>query len=164
MTNREELANRVIALRALRELITAEEASLRVELAEHFTLPGQREVGVINGHPAGNVQLIKGTSSWTIDNYDAWLAWVEKHHPDEIETTKGVRSSFTNAVMAKLRRGDPIVDEATGELIVPDGIAPKSSQPSLRVTPTKDAPVILLQAMGDLAVVLGLAVAGELEA
>lgn len=160
MTTREELANRALALRALKELVVAEELRVRAEMAEAFTLPGQREVGTINGQKVGAVALINGTSSWVVDDSSAWLRWVEENHPEEIVPT--VRASFTAAMIAKLKKGDP--DESTGEVVSPAGIVPKSSPPSLRVTPTKEAPGILLQAMGDAAVILGLAVSGELEA
>lgn len=160
--SREELANRALTLRALRELITAEEQNVREQMAQEFRLVGQREVGAIGGKAIGSVQLIKGTSTWTVDDSAAWLSWVEQNHPDEIVPM--VRPSFTTAMITKLRNGGAEVDEETGELEVPAGIVPRSSAPSLRVTPTKDAPGILLQAMGEAAVLLGLAVPAELEA
>lgn len=159
--SRQELVDRALALRALKLLVEAEEKRCRAELEIEFTDPGDRKIGKIAGRPVGNVQLINGSSTWAVADYEAWLAWVQKHRPDEIVDV--VRPSYTKAVLAKLAKGDALVDGETGELIVPDGIVPKHSDPSIRISPSEDAPGVLLQAMGDAAVLLGFAVAGEIE-
>ncbi len=158
--NREELANRALALRALRELITQAENEVREELAEAFQVPGTREMGQVGGRVIGSVQLIKGTSSWAVADYEAWLRWVKDNNPGEL--VEVVRPSYTTAMLKKYKDGGAMIDEETGEAIVPDGIVPKSGQPSIRVSASKDAPGIILQAMGDAAVILGLAVPAEL--
>jgi hypothetical protein len=160
--NRQDLTNRALALRALRDLVTAEEAAVRQQLATEFTLPGQREVGHLDGHITGTVQLIKGTSSWVVDDYEAWLQWVIANRPDEV--VPSVRPSFTKAILNQLKKDEAPVDHETGELEVPAGILPKSGAPSIRVTPTEDATKILLQLLGDHAVTVGLAEQAELEA
>lgn len=156
--SREEVAQRLLVLRALKKAITDAEAELDTSV---FSKPGQREVGDIGGRDLGSVQLIKGVSSWTVADQDAWVRWVQKHRPDEI--VPAVRTSYRDAVLADLKAGRTPVDEDTGEILVPDGIAPKSGQPSIRVSPSKDAPQIVIDALGDLAVTLGIAVRGELE-
>lgn len=164
MSTREELAQRVLVLRGLRMLVQAEENAIRAELDAAFHIPGQREPARLLGQDLGSVQLIKGSSSWKVTDPDAWQAWVEAHNPGEIVTTKTVRSSYTDAVLAKLKAGGAEIDEETGEAVVPPGIAPTFSAPSIRVSPSKEAPRIVLDALGDAAVLIGLAEHAELEA
>lgn len=164
MTTREDITNELLALTGLEKLIQQRKAELRAEAETVFTRAGQREIGVLAGDEIGNVQLCKAEPSWQVWDADAFLRWVKANRPDQIQTVESVYPAFTKQLLDSLKNGEPQIDPETGEYLVPAGIAPRSGKPSLRVTLAKSGPQTVLNALGDAAVVLGLAVPAEIEA
>lgn len=162
MSTRDEVVNGLLAVAAMKKVLAELDRQLREEAREHFTKPGQREPGEIAGQDAGNVQLTKPESSWMVWDDAAWTAWVKKNHPEQMVTV--VDPHFTAGMLERLKKSEPAIDKETGELLVPDGIAAKSGQPTLKVYPTKDAPQAVLNVLGDIGVVLGWVHQGEIEA
>lgn len=160
--NREEATTRLLILRGLADLVAAEITRTRQVAAELFTRPGQREVGELHGQPIGNVRLDKGTSTWGVVDPDAFLGWVRANRPDEVVVTERVRPAYQAAVLKHLQVEDALLDRDTGELEVPDGVAPKHGKPTLKVTPVAETNGVVLAALGDAAAVLGLAGPPEL--
>lgn len=163
MTDREDYASRLLTQAVVINLQTKANRDTREAAKAAFVKVGQREIGELDGQDIGSVQLTKARESWVVEDPAAFQAWVEKHHPEHIVTVEQVASSFKDHVIAACK-GEGMIDQETGELIIPPGIVPKRGQPILTVTPSKDAERIILRALGDAAVTLGLAERAELEA
>lgn len=163
MTAREDIATQLLTQRVILDLMREADGDTRATAKELFTKVGTREIGSLGDVDLGAVQLTKARESWVVTDAVAFQAWVEKHHPDEIvtETRQTVRSSFQKAIIDKAKAGN-LIDEETGEVIVPDGVVPKVGQPILTVKPSNEARAAVLVALGDAVVPLGLAVGGEL--
>ncbi len=152
---REELCSRLLAVRALKELIAAEETRLRTEVYELFTRPGQREAGTLDGQELGTVQLDRPSTSWQVRDRAAFTAWVEDTHPDEI--VRSVNPAFERSVLDRVKRDGGLVDEATGEVGMPPGLLLVQGSPTLKTRLAGDAKPTVLAALGESARVLGLA-------
>ena len=159
--DREQWAQRLLVQQVWMNLMSKANRETREAAKAAFTKPGQREIGDLDGHDLGSVQLTKGRESWVVDNPAEFQAWVSEHYPEHIITTESVASSFTSNVLAACK-GDGFIDRETGEYIVPPGIVPKTGQPTLVVKPSDDAEKVVLDALGDAAVTLGLAEPAEL--
>jgi hypothetical protein len=146
---RRETATRLIAQKViLDELIGADKAARLDAKAGDFDEVGVREIGKLGDLPVGTVQLNKGRESWVIADQRAFLAWVQENRPGEIITTPTVRTSYADAVKAACKKDGGVVDEATGELIVPPGVELREGDPTLTVKPAPEARAAVLEALG----------------
>jgi hypothetical protein len=133
----------VATLKALFDRFALLDRSVRDQLLA-ATVPGERLPAVLPGTSdvVGWVTRTKPTKTkptLRVTDPAAFLAWVAEHRPDEVVTPPPpppppplVRSSFTAAV---LEQGG-VVDTATGEFTVPDGlgwVTPEPAKSNLRV-------------------------------
>jgi hypothetical protein len=99
--------------------------------------PGDRNSAVLGGILVGAVTLANGRTGSAIADEAAYRAWVERTHPEEIETVTRVRPDFTDRLKAVARKlGEP-VDPATGEQV--PGLVVTQGDPYPMVTPAEDA-------------------------
>lgn len=68
-----------------------------------------------DGVRLGKVTKSGGKQTPTVTDEKAFLAWVQKNHPTEIETT--VRPAFRDKVLASAKTHGTAVDTTTGEVI-----------------------------------------------
>lgn len=105
--------DKVAALTAIRDALDGQIKDAKQEL-----LNFHQEHGLKGGAhtPWGDVMVVeKGKTISLEPEYDAW---VEDNYPDEIETVKRVRSSFTKAILARLVIvKDKAIDSETGEVM-----------------------------------------------
>lgn len=124
-----ELANKVITLAVLKNMVTRLDGEVRAAARESMT-PGDRKSGSASGQRIGYVTLTDPEGSWRVSDGAAFREWVREHRPEEIVTVESVRSSYEKAVLATG------CDEH-GEII--PGLSWVEPSPVLQVRPTKDA-------------------------
>lgn len=130
----QELANKAVTLAVLKKRVAELEAEVKAEISATMDR-GDRKVGKAGDAKIGAVTLTDPKAAYRVTNGDAWRAWVRDNFPDEITTVEAVRSSFETAVLG---RGG-VIDEATGEVTLPDGVALVEGVPVVQVRPEKDA-------------------------
>lgn len=145
--SRRDTATRLLLSRVVRDRLTEADKAIREQARTDFDMPGVREIGVIGDEQIGSVALTKGKTSWTVTDPQALLEWVKANVPDEVVTTETVRSSYVQAVLARAKNDGVAVDPFTGEVI--PGIECKTSEPSLNVKPSDDAPETIARALAD---------------
>jgi hypothetical protein len=113
------------AARALMAKVLAEEVASEVkrtrDALEPTIRPGGRVVGVLpDGTEVGAVVRGKRPVSAVVTDEAALLAYVERARPDEVVTTKSIRSTFRTWLLdeAKRQLTDP---EGLGEFVDKDG-------------------------------------------
>lgn len=161
---REDITTRLLVQKIILNLMQTADAETREEAKRLFTKPGQREVGELAGQDIGSVQLTKAREAWVVADEAAFIGWVARHRPDEIitETRQTVSPAFRKAILEAAKSGEVV--DSDGVIEVPAGIIPRKGQPILTVTPAKGVEALVLDALGDAAVTLGLVVRGEIAA
>ena len=132
--NAQEYANRLILLRVLRDKVDAADKALRSHWSEHLSA-GDRKATRAGSVRTGYVLVTDPKGSWRVTDGDALRAWVRQHCPEEIRTVETINSAWEKAV---LERGG-VVDEATGEVVAPPGIAYVQGSPTVTVKPDSGA-------------------------
>lgn len=116
------------AARALMAKVLAEEVAREVkrtrDVLEPTIRPGGRVVGVLpDGTEVGAVVRGKRALSAAVTDEAALLAYVERAWPDEVVTTKSIRSSFRTWLLEEAKRqltdpeGDGLVVDEEGEIV-----------------------------------------------
>jgi hypothetical protein len=147
-----ELAQRLLALRVIKDWVAAEDRRLREEAAAGLVV-GERVSGAIDpGDPdtlLGFVQLTKARESVGVTDRDAFTEWVAEHAPGEIVTIparEDVRASFVAAVCASVKaHGGWVTPE--GECVPVDGVEVTTGQPTVTVKPTAEADALVAAAL-----------------
>ena len=159
MTDRKALVARSLAEAQILKDLKAAQARTRAELAELFADAGEREVGLLLDHRIGTVELRAGIESWAVVDPDAFGDWVLQNFPDEAARVSSVevRSSFRDAVLAKCKSdGAFYVNEESGEVFIPPGVARRKGAPSLVERPDKHAGFVVREWLGEAAERLGI--------
>jgi hypothetical protein len=142
-------AARLLALRVIKDWITAEDRRLREEAAAEL-LVGETVKGLADpadkGSVLGFVQLTKARESWSVTDPDALLEWVEAVAPTEVVTTRQVRPAFIAAVLADCKSHGTWISP-DGELLAPDGVEVRTGSPTLMVKPTAEADYLVADAL-----------------
>lgn len=110
------------AVSQLAEAVKAADVEAKRRVLEEYG-PGDRVEARVNKESIGTVSVAKGRESFKVVDDAAFLAWVEEHHPGEVETVKKVRDGFRKNI------GQVVKD--TGE--VPDGVEPTVGDPYVSV-------------------------------
>lgn len=111
-----------------------------LEPAAREVLPvGSRIPVMLDGVLAGTVSRPKPTTRSSVTNEARFRAWVEENRPDQMETVRQVRSSFTDVVRKSVKEHGGIVDPQTGEVIPVPGVEASEGDPVVRVELTSDA-------------------------
>lgn len=143
-------ATRLLALRVLKDWIAVEDRRLREEMCAELVV-GERYSGLLD--PAdresllGFVQLTKARESAVVVDQAALLAWVEKHCPGEVVTTRSVRPAFVQALLGSVKADGGWIDPETSELLEVDGVAVRTGSPTLTVKPTAEADQLVADAV-----------------
>lgn len=82
---------------------------------------------------AATITYKYGPSSIVVNDPEAFLAWVEEHHPSEVEVIEQVRPDFTK----RFTNANGVLVGPDGELDVP-GIIVQSGPATVSVQPDKD--------------------------
>lgn len=90
----------------------------QVDIAKADTMALAKEVGVKTfTTPFGQV-TISSPSAGMVFEPKAFMAWVKKNHPTEIETIKRVRPAFESAMRERVEvQGSDFIDKKTGEVL-----------------------------------------------
>lgn len=147
-TDRKALATRTIVQAAIIKALRAVHDESRAELFELFEDAGEREVGNLAGQMVGTAALQNGRETWAVVDDEAFLEWVSEQNPREI--VSAVRESFTAAILAACKRdGGVVLDEATGEVGLPPGVAVRHGATSLVVKSEVDGAALVRSWLGD---------------
>lgn len=112
---------------------------LNPEAVEEMTI-GERLAAKFGGQVAAWVSLPNPAKRASVTNKAAFLAWVEKHMPAEVETVKVVRSGTQTSLLAAAKaNGGTWLNPETGEYVEIAGITVGIGDPSPRVELTEDA-------------------------
>lgn len=158
--NRREIATRLVIQKTVIDLLREANDIERAGAQTEFDEPGVSEPAKVGDTRIGTVLVGKGRETWKVTDPRAFLAWVTDTRPDEL--VQSVRESFTAAVLASCKKEGGWIDTDTGEISVPPGVARSTGDPILTVKPNEDARAAVLDALGDTAVELGLAVRAEI--
>jgi hypothetical protein len=120
----------------------ARKGPLKAEAVEEMT-PGERLAATFGGQVAAWVSLPKPATYAKVKNPAAFLAWMEKHHPEGVETVRQVRPETQKAFLdaAKANGGRWISPD--GEAIPVDGVEVTPGDPAPRVELTPDAAEVI---------------------
>ena len=135
-----ELQQKVLLLAELGKRVKAAEAAVK-ELLATVMEPGQTNRPQMDGRAVGSVAYTQPEAKVTVVRPDAFLAWVDKFHPTEVEVTVRVKPAFLSSLKVV---GGNVVD---ADLQVPDGVAAMAGAPYLAVRPNKDAGALLWPAI-----------------
>jgi hypothetical protein len=123
-------------LKVLGDEIAARLAIVKAAAQEAFTAAESTQAPAIlpDGTKAATVSLAGGGGkSATVDDADAFTAWVLRTHPGETETV--VRDGYRRKVLDAAKKAGRALDPVTGELIPGIGISDSKSYVSVRFSP-----------------------------
>jgi hypothetical protein len=106
--------------------------------AAHSMDVGERLSARVGGKRIAWVSMPTPATRASVDNESAFLAWVKKNLPDEVETTERVRPSTAKHLIEMMKAKGGWTDE-DGSLVPIPGIRVSTSDPSPRVELEDDA-------------------------
>lgn len=126
MTNLKDLAREEAALKALLDRVNSRLKAVRgltqeaLDAAEQATGTRQIAASLADGTTVGTISLTSPAKKPEITDEDAFLAWVKKTFPGEVERrfVTTVREAFVSKVLAEMQDAGEarVVDPATGEI------------------------------------------------
>lgn len=119
--------------------LAARNKTTRAEV-EKTLQPGDRKTAYIGDTEVGSVRLDRAKAGYRITDRDAFVAWVQEHHPDAIVMTPTVVPLWETALLK-----DPVSED--GE--IPPGIDWVEGRPTFVVTPNDEAAAVARTLLGD---------------
>ena len=138
MTDQHSTAAELALVKVLGERLKAARADADEQVAKWR--PKDRAAAVLpNDVEIGSVTLVSGRSKSRLADEAAFLAWVERVHPEQMETVTTTRPNpaFVERLMSAARQLGTPVDAETGEEV--PGIVVDVGAPFPQVRLTKDA-------------------------
>lgn len=135
-------ALRAAVLKALKDLIAAEETVARQDMAADFAVASEQlgdlksiVVKLPDGSKVATVSLTEGRTTWQVTDEPAFLAWVTDNFPSEVETVTRVRPAFVPAMQKMYTVEGDVVVGPSG--LVAEGVTVTAGAPftSVRYTP-----------------------------
>lgn len=155
MSARHDVAARLAVLRVLLAELTTARKAMECELSDLWH-PGDRNTASLpDGTAIAAVSLTKGRAEARITDEAAYRAWVEKTHPEEIETITRINPEFTDRLKAAARKLGTPVDAATGEIVPGLSVGQGDPYPSVRLADDAAALVTAAWQKGQLTELLG---------
>jgi hypothetical protein len=156
MTDRKALVQRLLALKAIDDLLVADIRKTRAELATHFTDPGEREVGKLHDQLLGTVSLVNGAETWIVVDEAAFQDWVVQHYGDRA-LIKSVDPIIRQVVLEACKQaGGVLIDKETGEIGLPEGVQQRIAAPTLKASTEKHAGWLVWQELDGALTQLGI--------
>lgn len=124
MTDRAEIASRLVREKAVLDLLTEHARETRAEATGVYAPGAADPVGDL-----GRVRMDKGRAAVRVVDERALLIWMEEHCPHEIVTTHAPNSAWVRAL-----DGAAWVDPTTGEVLDVPGVEMVPGSPRLVVT------------------------------
>jgi hypothetical protein len=134
------LAERVLLLNALRGRIDKLERQAKAALAQAIP-PGSSVKPLVEGEPLGSVSRTVTNTHATIADEDAFGAWIERHYPQHIQTTRVVvYPAVIRAVLdMSTEAGVPVGPGGECGELAPAGVKITESGGIMRAVPNRDA-------------------------
>lgn len=142
-----DLARRAVLESAVLDVLSEAYDETRVALRSGMQEGDRLKITADDGTDLGQVYVTspKGGGAYIYD-FSALMLWVEKHCPEYLVTTTTVSTTFRDRL---LRAGGEWLDEATGEVLTPDGMGTKPRPTgSLTVKPTEAATDVARRLLG----------------
>ncbi|MGH3518822.1 MAG: hypothetical protein ACRDQ7_15670 [Haloechinothrix sp.] len=135
MSEIQAVARAALALNALAGSVLDEQTSARAVAFHRLAVSGAERVRVKDddGEELGSVSLTKGRVSARVADQDAYMQWVAKRYPEQVETVQVVRSAFTERVLNTAKATGVPVDTETGEVI--PGVEVSDGSPGITIRP-----------------------------
>ncbi|TDD77708.1 hypothetical protein [Actinomadura rubrisoli] len=117
MSDSHDLAARFAVLKTLATRVSDAKKAADCEIRDGWA-PGDRNTAKLpDGTAIGSVTLAKGRATSRLVDEPAYLTWVEKTHPERIETITLTRvdPAFTERLLSAARQLGVAVDGETGE-------------------------------------------------
>jgi hypothetical protein len=153
---RRDTTTRLLLLAALSKRVKEAENAAKRAARNEFDLPGVRDIGLVAGEQIGHVRVDNGSTSAAVVDEAAFLAWAKRSYPDAVETVErvapAVRERWLSAVHGP---AGGVLNEATGECPIPDGVAVRKGDPKLVVMTSRDAGQVIDQAVASGSLDLG---------
>ena len=127
MTDREQLADRLVRQKAILDVLREADSEARVEAASLYR-PGSADAT-----PLGRVRMDKGRSSLRVVDWAAYTRWVREVCPENLIVMEQVNPALLKALE---RDGGEWTDPATGELSQVPGVGFTEAARRLVVTTT----------------------------
>lgn len=144
MSDRHDMAARFAVLKVLADRVKDGKAVADCEIRDAWH-PGDRNTAELpGGEVIGTVTLAKGRAASAITDETAFLEWVTKTHPDQVETVTRVRPDYATRVKSAARQLGHGVDPETGEEI--PGLSVSTGDPYPVVKLAADAEVLVAEA------------------
>ncbi len=134
MTDRTEIATRLVLQKAVLDLLKDADAETR-DVAKFDYTPGAADPVELEGVPLGRVRMDRGRKSATVTDWAALMAFCEEHCPDMLVRTLAINPAF----LAAVKRCPEWTDPETGEVLEVPGVHLTESAPILTVTTTDAA-------------------------
>lgn len=131
--------HRALLLKALENKVAELIAANKKELRE--MPPGRTDRVVIDGDVVGSVAMTLGRESIRVTDLDAYVAWCDQHHPDEVQVTTSVNPGFTSGLHII---GGQVVDK---DGVIADGVIVVKGDPYPTVKPDRIMAPILWAAV-----------------
>lgn len=120
---------RGLALKRLADTVAEMIRSNKAQL--EMMTPGQSNKVILDGTEVGTVTKTMGARSWTVTDNAAHLAWIDKHHPTEVEVEVRVRPQFTKSYVVV---GEHVLDP---DGLIVEGVAVRHGEPFVTVRDAK---------------------------
>ncbi|MBA9003698.1 hypothetical protein [Thermomonospora cellulosilytica] len=120
--------------------------------------PGDRATAKLpDGTPVGSVTLAKGRAKADVTDEAAFLEWVARTHPEELETVTVTRvdPEFRERLISAARQLGAAVDPATGEEVPGVTVTVGEPYPQVRLDPAAGEAIAKAWRSGGLAELVG---------
>ena len=143
MSDFEEIARWSLIRKWLSERIAA---ARRDDVAPQILPVGTRIPVTLDGELAGTVSIPKPRVTVSITDPGKFLAWVADRRPDEVETVRQVRASFTEAMRREVREHGGWMNRETGEVEPVPGMEAEQGTPTVSVSLAVEAEYAIARA------------------
>lgn len=155
MTDRHDLAARFAVLKTLATRVGDAKKAADCEIRDGWE-PGDRNTAKLDdGTALGSVTLAKGRAVSRLVDEAAYRAWVERTHPEHIQTITRVDPAFTERLMSAARQLGVAVDGETGEEVPGIRVEQGDPYPTTRLAAGADEAIARAWQAGELADMLG---------
>jgi hypothetical protein len=153
--NARDIARDLVVLKVLADRVKQATAQRKADAMDAMDVEDRKGAVLPDGQKVGTVSVARGRESWTADPTDPdLLAWVQEHHPSEIQTvtTTSVRPAFLRALTERAKADGAAVDHDTGEAI--PGIRCTTGEPYVMVRVSGVQSDLIAAALADGAIAL----------
>lgn len=132
-----EIAAKAALLKVIAERLKDAKAALDCEITDTWRAKDRATAVLPTGDEIGAVTLVSGRTTARLADEAAFVAWVEKTHPGEMETVTITRPNpqFVQRILSAARQLGTAVDADTGEEVPGITVAEGDPHPMVKLAP-----------------------------